>query len=142
MKIKILLVLLPLLFLGLVSCKDNNSTSEKESKATTTKEKEIVPKVKNEVQVGEEKLVYKVSLGVLPDLAYKGEGMKVAKVHKDRPGFVGGLKDGDIITEINGKKIKDLIEYTRSLGIYKKGDSVEITIDRNGKTVKTKIVFD
>jgi len=142
MKIKYITYLLAILILGFASCKENSSVKEKSTTEPTTKNEEIVPKVKNEVQVGDEKLVYKVSLGVLPDLAYKGLGMKAAKVHKDRPGFNGGMQDGDIVIKINNEDVKDLTEYTRLLGKYKKGDSVVLTINRGGQTIKAKIVFD
>jgi len=148
MKTKYFIYLVAIIAIGLTSCKDNsikeNSATSviSEKKSVTTEEKEVVPKVKNEVQVGDEKLVYRVSLGVLPDLTYKGVGMRAAKVHKDRPGYIGGMQAGDIVKKINGEDIKDLVEYTKLLGIYKKGDSVELTIDRNGQTIKAKIVFD
>ncbi len=125
-----------------VSCKDSKPAHEQSAKENVTETEEVVPKVKNEVQVGDTKLVYKVSLGVLPDLAYKGVGMKAAKVHKNRPGYLGGMQDGDIVTQINGKEVKDLIEYTQLLTKYKKGDTVELTVKRDGNNHKLKITFD
>ena len=139
---KIKLWILSVVMLVFVSCKDSKPANEQSAKENIAETEEVVPKVKNEVQVGDTKLVYKVSLGVLPDLAYKGVGMKAAKVHKDRPGYLGGMQDGDIVTQINGKNIKDLVEYTQLLTKYKKGDTVELTVSRNGNTHKLKITFD
>ena len=68
--------------------------------------------------------------------------MKAAKVHKNRPGYLGGMQDGDIVTQINGKEVKDLIEYTQLLTKYKKGDTVELTVKRDGNNHKLKITFD
>lgn len=98
--------------------------------------------VKNEVQVGDSTLVYKVSLGVLPDLGYEGVGMKIANVHEGKPGFKGGLKNNDIVVEMDGKPVKDLIEYTKILGSHKAGDSIELIVDRDGQKVKIDITFD
>ncbi len=139
---KIKFWILSVVMLVFVSCNDSKPANDQSPKENVTESKEVVPKVKNEVQVGDTKLVYKVSLGVLPDLAYKGVGMKAAKVHKDRPGYLGGMQDGDIVTQINGKEVKNLVEYTKLLTKYKKGDSVELTVKRDGATHKLKITFD
>lgn len=144
---KTLYIILTLgLLVGFSSCKDavkTETTKEEVSKPVeTTKSDEPKSTVKNEVQVGDQKLVYKVSLGVLPDLAYKGIGMKAAKVHKDRPGFLGGMLDGDIVIKIDGKPVKDLIEYTKLLGSLKKGDKAILTLKRGDKILNANIKFD
>jgi len=116
---------------------DNNKKHKQDVKDLTKP-----PQVKNEVQVGDTVLKYKVSLGVLPDLAYEGKGVKIIRVTKDRPGYYGGLKPGDIIIKVDDKNIDDLVEYTKILSRHKKGDSVILTVKRNNGTIKAKIVFD
>jgi len=125
------------------SCKNDTKEVKKEE---VKKEEQTKlghkDKVENKVKVGDSTLVYKVSLGVLPDLAYEGQGVKIVRVTKDRPGFIGGLKEGDIVMKIDSKPVKDLIEYTKMLGKLKKGDSVVLDVKRDGHTIKTNIVFD
>jgi membrane-associated protease RseP (regulator of RpoE activity) len=46
-------------------------------------------------------------------LSEKKEGLKVVDVQKSSPGFDAGLKAGDIILEIDGKKIESLDDYIK-----------------------------
>lgn len=137
---KYIVLIIAFLF-SLTSCKNETKEVAKEIK-TEVKQKVEQKKVEQKVQVGDSTLVYKVSLGVLPDLAYKGQGVKIVRVSKNRPGFLGGLKEGDIVKKIDGKPVTDLIGYTKMLGGFTKGESVELSIDRAGKMIKANIVFD
>ncbi|MDN6722621.1 MAG: S1C family serine protease, partial [Staphylococcus equorum] len=57
------------------------------------------------------------------------DGVYIAKVHADNE-----LKEGDIITAIDDKKVKEDTDLRSYLYENKKpGDSVEMTIERNGK---------
>lgn len=142
MKLKHLFVSFTLL-LFLFSCTNAGKKDSVEASKNTDKKVEVdqttTQKTDNE---SDKTLIYKVSLGVLPDLAYDGIGIRAAKVHKDRPGYNGGMQEGDIVTKIDGKAIKDLLEYTKILSSYKKGDSVVLTLKRGDKTLKANITFD
>jgi len=54
----------------------------------------------------------------------------------------GGLRPGDVIQEINGKKIENFEGLTRRIAKYEAGDSVTLKILRNGKNQDVKITFD
>jgi tetratricopeptide (TPR) repeat protein len=43
----------------------------------------------------------------------KKEGLKIVEVQSGSPGFDAGLKNGDIVLEIEGKKIKSLSDYVK-----------------------------
>ncbi|PTE97940.1 S1C family serine protease [Staphylococcus equorum] len=59
----------------------------------------------------------------------RNDGVYIAKVHADNE-----LKEGDIITAIDDKKVKEDADLRSYLYENKKpGDSVEMTIERNGK---------
>lgn len=45
-----------------------------------------------------------------------------------------GMETGDVITHINGVKIKNSNELQEQVSKYRPGDNCEITVDRNGKT--------
>ncbi|MBA1334893.1 MAG: Serine protease, DegP/HtrA, do-like [Firmicutes bacterium] len=58
------------------------------------------------------------------------EGVYVFKVEKGSPGEAAGLGNGDIITELNGKKISGMSQLIRELYKYKPGDVVKVKISR------------
>ena len=75
----------------------------------------------------------KASTGSIPDFSFTGEGVKIASVSSDSPGEKAGLLAGDIITSINGEKVKTLSEYSNILKKFQPGDTVELVILREEK---------
>jgi len=75
---------------------------------------------------------------ITPDLAksfgLKGEaGALVSEVVKDSPAQKAGIKNGDVITDFNGKKIREMHELTRLVAATPVGKKVKLGILRNGK---------
>jgi serine protease Do len=58
------------------------------------------------------------------------------------PASKAGVKERDIITEINGDKITDQKSLTRILSGYNINDTIDLTILRDGKTVKVKVTLE
>jgi len=59
-------------------------------------------------------------------------------------GFLGekvGLKEGDIITEINGRRINSAIDMEKALAGLKTGNIVTILFLRGGETRRSEIVI-
>jgi Do/DeqQ family serine protease len=52
-----------------------------------------------------------------------------------------GLKEGDIITKINGVSVSSVPQLQEQVGRYRPGDELEVTYLRNNKTFNTKIVL-
>ena len=73
------------------------------------------------------------TLGVLPDYGYDGEGFKISGVTDGRPGEQAGLKGGDILINLGGKKLEDIYGYMEALNTLKKGEATTVTIIRDGK---------
>lgn len=84
---------------------------------------------------------FKVTLGVMPDYVYQGEGMRVDAVIPDRPGANGGLENGDIILQIGSLKVKDIYDYMEGLSNFKPGDSTTVVVKRGTKELKKTITF-
>ncbi len=71
----------------------------------------------------------------------KDYGALVLDVSKDTPADKYGIKRGDLIYSIGGKKIKDRTDLQNVIASYKPEDKVEIKLERNGKFVDLDIVL-
>ncbi|MCO6496517.1 MAG: M20/M25/M40 family metallo-hydrolase [Chitinophagaceae bacterium] len=84
---------------------------------------------------------FTVSLGVIPDYASGGLGLKIDGVTSDRPAEKAGLKAGDVITALGDFKIHDINDYMKALSHFKKGDSTTVTYTRGEETKTVEIEF-
>ncbi len=64
----------------------------------------------------------------------EGKGVKVKEVEDDSPAEKSGLKEDDIITDINGKTIEGVDALREQIRDLKEGDSLKFGIKRNGNT--------
>jgi serine protease Do len=69
-------------------------------------------------------------------------GAVIKKVYDDSPAQQAGIKEGDIITEVNGKKIKNGSELTSYVKTTSKGDKMVCKVDRDGTTLEVTITVD
>ncbi len=74
-----------------------------------------------------------VSLGLMPDHAFEGKGLRIMAIVDDRPAQKAGLKAGDIILGINDDAVKEIHSYMRILGELEKGDKISVLIKRDEK---------
>ncbi len=83
---------------------------------------------------------FKVTLGVIPDFTYEdGDGFRVGSVSDGKPAEKGGMVAGDIIKKMNEKSISNIYEYMAMLGELKKGDTLKVLVDRDGKLINLEI---
>lgn len=68
------------------------------------------------------------ALGI-PDL----EGALVAAVEPDSAAAAAGLRDGDVIRAVNGKRIRAADDLRNQFGLLRVGETVDLDIIRNGK---------
>ncbi|MBQ2695531.1 trypsin-like peptidase domain-containing protein [Candidatus Saccharibacteria bacterium] len=74
--------------------------------------------------------------------AYLYSSSSYTSIVKDSPASKAGLKDKDIITEVNGVKIGEAGSLSSLIGEYKPGDTVELTVIREGEEMKIKVTLD
>lgn len=67
------------------------------------------------------------------------QGVYIFEIQKGSPVDKAGIRNGDIITKINGKEIKGMSQLIRELYKYKPGDNIEVTISRNEQEKKLKV---
>jgi hypothetical protein len=84
---------------------------------------------------------FSVTLGIVPDVAESSTGMKISGVRPNGAAEKAGMKAGDIIMSMAGKKVLNVYDYMGMLGELKAGDSVEIVVQRDGKPLKVTAVM-
>ncbi|OUQ55094.1 S1C family serine protease [Lactobacillus gallinarum] len=66
-------------------------------------------------------------------------GIYIASVNKSGSAANAGIKSGDVITKVDGKKVDDVASLHSILYRHKVGDTVNVTVNRNGKDVDMKV---
>ncbi len=69
------------------------------------------------------------------------EGIYVESVDEGSPAQTAGLQQADIITKIEGKEVKSVNELNQIKYTYAIGDTVKLTVYRNGETLDINIVL-
>jgi hypothetical protein len=83
----------------------------------------------------------KASTGAMPDFAFSGEGVKIADVSENSPAANAKLQKGDVIISFDSKPVKNLKDYSNYLKEHKPGDTVKLTIDRNGEKKEVNVTL-
>ena len=82
-----------------------------------------------------------ISEDIAKSMNYKNKnGVLVTDVFKDDPADKAGIKVGDIITEINGKAIKDTHDLLLTTASLHVGDKATIKALRDGKEISLQVV--
>jgi len=84
---------------------------------------------------------FKVTLGVMPDYTFEGEGMRIDGVTEGKPANRAGLLKGDVVKKLGGKDVKDVMGYMKVLSDYKKGDKTSIEVLRDNQLKTFQIEF-
>ena len=83
---------------------------------------------------------FRIYLGTIPDYTKeRTQGVPLSGVIKDGPAEKAGLKEGDVIVNIDAYKIENIQDYVYSLQAIKPGKETVITVLRNAEKVDLKI---
>ncbi len=69
----------------------------------------------------------------------EGKGVKVKDVDEDSPASKAGIKEGDVISQVNGKDIAGVDELRNEIRDIKEGDALKFTYKRDGKNQSAEI---
>jgi aminopeptidase N len=83
----------------------------------------------------------RASIGTVPDFAFPGPGVKVSGTVPGSPAEKAGIKEGDVVTRIDGKNVANLQEYSNILRGLSPGQVVTIVIARGSETLTLDIAL-
>ena len=85
----------------------------------------------------------RVSLGLMPDFTTRDiEGLRADFITDGKAAHKAGMKDGDIITEINGLPVRNIEEYMFRLSQLEPGQTIHVEVLRNDEKIVFLVVLD
>ena len=84
---------------------------------------------------------FSVSMGIMPDYTFSGNGVRADGVSEGRPAQKAGIRAGDIVLQIGEYKIGSMESYMQTLGKFKKGDQVKVIYQRGSEQLVADIQF-
>lgn len=78
---------------------------------------------------------FKVSIGIMPDYTFSGQGVKADGVIDGRPAQKAGVVAGDVIVQLGEHLITSVETYMQALNRFEKGQSTTVTVKR-GKDIR------
>ncbi len=84
---------------------------------------------------------FSVTLGIMPDYTFSGNGVRVDGVSDNRPAYKAGIKMGDVIVQLGEHSTSSVETYMQALSKFKKGDSTRIKFKRGTETMEADVQF-
>jgi aminopeptidase YwaD len=84
---------------------------------------------------------FSVSLGIMPDYSFSGNGVRVDGVSDNRPAKKAGIVAGDIVKQLGDIKTSSVEAYMQALSKFKKGDATFVIVMRKDQELKFDIIF-
>jgi hypothetical protein len=111
-----------------IALTDDLIKQPKQSFLTTKANKDDTPK-------------FKVTMGIMPDYAFEGQGVHVDGVTDGKPAALAGIKKGDIIIKLGDIDVTDMTTYMKALAANKKGSVAEVVVMRGTERIISKVEF-
>ncbi|PZR29486.1 MAG: hypothetical protein DI535_01890 [Citrobacter freundii] len=84
---------------------------------------------------------FKVTMGIMPDYTYPGEGVRADGVTDGRPAAKAGLKTGDVIIQLGPHKVNSVESYMQALNSFNKGEKTKVKFKRGTQVIETEVQF-
>ncbi|MCS3798309.1 M20/M25/M40 family metallo-hydrolase [Niastella sp. OAS944] len=84
---------------------------------------------------------FSVTLGIMPDYTFSGNGVRIDGVSDGRPAQKAGLQTGDIIVQLGTFDTNSLEAYMQALGRFHKGDKTTVKYKRGPDTKEGNVEF-
>ena len=82
-----------------------------------------------------------VTMGIMPDYAFSGTGVRADAVNDGRPAQKAGLQTGDIIVQLGDYPVLSVENYMQVLNKFNKGDKTKVKIKRGAETMEKDVQF-
>jgi putative serine protease PepD len=69
-------------------------------------------------------------------------GAELEKVPGGSPAADSGLRVGDVVTEVDGKRITDGISLIVAIRSHQPGETVDVAVQRRGRTQQVQVTLD
>jgi len=84
---------------------------------------------------------FKVTLGVVPDYLYDGQGMRIDGTTDGKPAARAGLQRGDVVVALGPHTITNMTGYMEALAKFEPGAETTVTVLRDGKELTLTLRF-
>ena len=64
------------------------------------------------------------------------EGLLIGDIDENAPAYEANIRRGDVILEVNGKKVNDVAGYDKALAAVTPGTAVSLSVRRDGRAMK------
>ena len=106
---------------------------------STDKEKPFFAEITND-NTNNQSPSFNVTMGVIPSYSSQKVGVEIDGIsRKNGPADKAGMKKGDVIIEINAKKIRNIYDYMARLAELNSGDEIIVKIIRNKIEMELKL---
>ena len=106
---------------------------------STDKEKPVFTEITQD-NTNNQSPSFNVTMGVIPSYSSQKVGMEIDGIsRKNGPADKAGMKKGDVIIEINAKKIRNIYDYMARLAELNSGDEIIVKIIRNKIEMELKL---
>ncbi len=84
---------------------------------------------------------FKVTLGVIPDYLFDGNGMRIDGVKEDRPASKAGIIKGDIVVKMGEFEVKSMKDYMNCLSKFEKESTHKVVVLRENEQLEMDVTF-
>jgi hypothetical protein len=84
---------------------------------------------------------FKVTLGVIPDYLFDGNGMRIDGVKEDRPASKAGIIKGDIVVKMGEFEVKSMKDYMNCLSKFEKESMHKVVVLRENQQLEMDVTF-
>jgi aminopeptidase YwaD len=84
---------------------------------------------------------FTVSMGIMPDYTFSGNGVRVDGVSEGRAAQKAGVKAGGVVTKLGEFNVSSVEGYMQALSKFKKGDATKVKVKRGNEELEFDIAF-